>query len=324
MIPLLIDVDTGIDDAYALLYALADPNAHLLGVSTVAGNVDLAKATRNTRAVLALGGRSDIPVWPGAAAPLLKTAADASYVHGASGLGEAVLPEPPAPASPPAHAIDAILAAARAHDGELVLVATGPLTNIALALLREPSLPCKLKRLVLMGGAFKGPGNVTATAEFNIWHDPEAARIVFRAFAQEGAAPLIAVGLDVTRKTLLTPGDIEAIGQRCGETPRGKVLAKFFADASRSYLDLMESWGRPRALLMHDPLALAVALDASFVTLEPAFVDVEIAGELTRGMTVVETRPSQKRAANAQIAVGVEAERFIAAYLDAIERMARA
>ena len=184
-IPYILDVDTGIDDALAILYVLASPSARLLGVSSVAGNVDLARATRNTRAVLALVGRSEIPVWPGCAAALLHAPAEQSIIHGESGLGHAVLPEP-APDPAPTHAIDAIVAAAREHAGELVLVATGPLTNIAAALIRDPDLPRRLKRLVVMGGAFREAGNVTPTAEFNIWCDPEAARIVFRAFGGAG------------------------------------------------------------------------------------------------------------------------------------------
>ena len=323
-IPLIIDVDTGIDDAFGLLYALADPNVRLLGVSTVAGNVDLVRATENTRAVLALGGRIDIPVWPGAAAPLLKSARDASEIHGKSGLGDAELEIPPPPAEPPAHAVDAILAAAKAHKGELILVATGPLTNIAVALLRDPDLVRKMKRFVLMGGAFFEGGNVTPTAEFNIWHDPEAARIVFRAFGALGAAPLIAVGLDVTRKTLLLPADIEALRPRLAGLPRGEQLVKFLADASRHYLELMRSWGRAEAVVIHDPLAVAVALDPSFVTLAPAAVDVEILGELTRGMTVVHNRADLAPRPNAQVAVGVAAPRFIAAYLEAMVRLAAA
>ena len=201
---LIIDVDTGIDDAFALLYACAHPDVELVGVSTVAGNVDLARATRNTRAVLALARRADVPVWPGCAQPILHAPRDASIVHGVSGLGHAELPEPPA-APAPEHAIDAIIAQARARPGALRLVATGPLTNIAAVLMREPALPRLIERLVLMGGAFREAGNVTPAAEFNIWHDPEAARMVFRAFAADGAAPLIAVGLDVTRQTQLVP-----------------------------------------------------------------------------------------------------------------------
>ena len=150
---LIIDVDTGIDDAFALLYACASPNAQLVGVSTVAGNVDLARATRNTCAVLALGRRADIPVWPGCVEPMLHAPRDARAVHGVSGLGYAELPEPQAARA--THAIDAIVAHAQARPGELTLVATGPLTNVAGALMREPALPRLLQRLVLMGGAYR-------------------------------------------------------------------------------------------------------------------------------------------------------------------------
>ena len=147
---LLIDVDTGIDDALALLYACADRHALILGVSTVVGNVSLPTATRNTRAVLAMVGRSDIPVWPGAATPMSTAPVDASVVHGESGLGYAILPEPREPASS-AHAVDGLVEAARAHPMRITLVATGPLTNIALAALREPELPRLLRRFVIMG-----------------------------------------------------------------------------------------------------------------------------------------------------------------------------
>ena len=200
--PLVLDVDTGIDDAFALLYACAHDEAQILGVSTVVGNVSLAAATRNTRAVLALAGRADIPVWPGAATAISIAVRDASEIHGETGLGHAVLPDPEDP--PDAlHAADLIIDAARSHAGRLVLCATGPLTNIALAVMREPELPRLVKRFVIMGGAYSDSGNVTPAAEFNIWHDPEAARIVFRAFGGVGGAPVIAIGLDVTRKTII-------------------------------------------------------------------------------------------------------------------------
>ena len=321
-IPLILDVDTGIDDAFGLLYALAQPSVRLIGVASVAGNVDLAKATRNTRAVLALGGRTDIPVWPGCAAPLLHAPEDASDIHGATGLGYAVLPEPPGDPSP-THAIDAILAAAREHAGELVLVATGPLTNIAAALLRDPELPRRLRRFVLMGGAFREPGNVTPAAEFNIWHDPEAARIVFRAFGAEGAAPLVAVGLDVTRKTLLVEADLAALAQRCAGLPRAPALLRFLEDSARYYFELMEKRYGARRFVMHDPLAIAAAIDPTLVETTAAAVDVEISGELTSGMTVADWRGVWKRAPNAEVATEVDAPRFIAAFLDAMERLAR-
>jgi purine nucleosidase len=318
MTPLVLDVDTGIDDAFGLLYALAAPQARLVGVAAVAGNVSLEKAARNTRAVLALAGRSDVPVWSGAAAPLMGSVADASDIHGASGLGEAVLPDP-GQASETPHAVDAILAASRQHEGQLILVATGPLTNIALALARDPALPRRLARFVAMGGAFKESGNVTASAEFNIWHDPEAARIVCRAFAQEGAAPSILVGLDVTRRTLLTEVDLERLASRCAALSRGPALTRFLIDAARHYFDLMQRRGRPRALVMHDPLAVAVALDPSLVKTQSLPVDVETRGEITRGQTVADFRGEAGRIG---VALEVEPERFRRDYLAAIERLA--
>ncbi|HLW90775.1 MAG TPA: nucleoside hydrolase [Roseiarcus sp.] len=319
---LLIDVDTGIDDALALLHACASPEANILGVTTVAGNVDLQRATRNTRAVLALAGRPDIPVWPGCAKPILREAEDASAVHGGSGLGHAVLPDPP-PLTDARHAVDQILALARAHAGDLVLVPTGPLTNVAAALTREPALVKWLKRLVLMGGAFTGGGNTTPAAEFNIWHDPEAARIVFRAFAAEGAAPLVAVGLDVTRKVLLTPDDLSGLAKRVANAPRGAALMRFLEDATRHYFEFIEQREGRRFFVMHDPLALAAALDLSLIETQSVAVDVETTGALTSGMTVADWRGVWRRKPNAEVAVGVRAEATIAQFIERMERLAK-
>lgn len=320
MTPVIIDVDTGIDDAFGLLYALAEPSIRLLGVSSVAGNVDLAKATRNTRQVLALGGRPDIPVWPGCAAPILSAPDDASEVHGESGLGYAVLPEPTgAPNSQ--HAIDAILAASHAHAGELVLVATGPLTNIAAALLRDPALASRVKRLVLMGGAFRVAGNVTPAAEFNIWHDPEAARIVFRAFGGPGAAPLVAVGLDVTHQVRIVEADLDALAQRCAGTPRGDQVISFLRESARYYFELMIRWGRGPYLFMHDPLAIAAAFHPELLKTETVAVDIEIKGELTRGATVADWRGIWRRSKQTEVAIEVDAEAFRTIYFNAIGRL---
>jgi purine nucleosidase len=319
--PLVLDVDTGIDDALALLYACAAPAAEIVGVSTVVGNVGLHAATRNTRAVLALAGRGDIPVWPGAASPLSPASADARHVHGESGLGHAVLPEPPEPVSR-THAVDAIIAAARAHAGRLILVALGPLTNIALAVMREPELPGLVKRFVIMGGAYGEAGNVTPSAEFNIWHDPEAARIVFRAFGGVGGAPVVAVGLDVTRKTTFDANDVAAFGARAAGKPMGPALTRFIDDASRFYFDRMEASQGRRHLVMHDPLAVAVALDPTLVETRQAAVDVETAGRLTMGATIADWRGQWGRLANTEVAVSVDAERARQMFFDAMLRLA--
>src|SRR5271165_5938248 len=237
--PLLIDVDTGIDDALALLYACAQDHIHAVGVTTVVGNVSLDSATRNTRAVLKLAGRPEIPVWRGSANPLSNAVGDARDVHGKTGLGHAVLPEPEEPPQG-GHAVDSIIAAAQAHSGRLIMVATGPLTNIALAVMRDPELPRLVKRFVIMGGAYSDPGNVTPSAEFNVWHDPEAARIVFRAFGGPGGAPVTAIGLDVTRKTIIDEIDVAAIAARFAGKPNGPALTRFLEDSSRFYFERME------------------------------------------------------------------------------------
>ncbi len=319
--PIVIDVDTGIDDALALLYACAHEQAEILGVSTVVGNVSLPAATRNTRAVLALAGRADIPVWPGAATALSNPMHAESEVHGKSGLGYALLPEPRQPARS-VYAAEAIVAAARAHAGGLVLVATGPMTNIALALIREPELPRLLKRFVIMGGAYGEPGNVTPSAEFNIWHDAEAARIVFHAFGGVGATPVVAVGLDVTRKTTIDESDVAALAASLSGEPLGPALTRFIEDSSRQYFELMEKWHGRRYVTMHDPLALAVALDSTLIETRRATVDVETAGRLTTGATIADWRGQWGRLANAEVAVAVDAERFRRMFFEAMARLA--
>ncbi len=319
--PIVIDVDTGIDDALALLYACAAPAAEILGVSTVVGNVDLNAATRNTRAVLALAGRGDIPVWPGAASPLSSASADARHVHGESGLGHAVLPEPPEPASR-THAVDAIVAAAHAHAGRLILVATGPLTNVALAVMREPELPSLVKRFVIMGGAYAESGNVTPSAEFNIWHDPEAARIVFRAFGGVGGASMVAVGLDVTRKMTFDEKDVAAFAASAAGKPKGAALTRFIEDASRFYFERMGASQGRRHLVMNDPLAVAVALDPTLVETRRAAVDVETSGRLTTGATIADWRGQWGRLANTEVAVSVDAERARKMFFEAMLRLA--
>jgi purine nucleosidase len=319
--PMVVDVDTGIDDALALLYACAHEEAQILGVSTVVGNVPLSAATRNTRAVLALAGRADIPVWPGAATALSVAVRDASEVHGKTGLGHAVLPEPNEPAQR-LHAMDSIVAAARTHAGRLILVATGPLTNIALAVMREPELPRLVKRFVIMGGAYSEPGNVTPCAEFNIWHDPEAARVVFRAFGGVGGALVTAIGLDVTRKTIIDESDVAAIASRVAGKPHGPALTRFLEDSSRFYFERMEKAYGQRIFTMHDPLALAVAFDPTLVETRRATVDVETSGRLATGATIVDWRGQWGRLANAEVAVKVDAERFRGLFFEAMAHLA--
>jgi inosine-uridine nucleoside N-ribohydrolase len=284
-----------VDDALALGLAVARPDIDLVAVSTLAGNIDVIHATENTRRVLNLVGAPDIPVHQGASRPLARTHRDASHYHGMNGLGDAELPESSAPLGPdrgPA----AIIRLARQFPGELVLVAVGPMTNIAIALNVCPELPSLLKRFVIMGGAFHGPGNITPFAEFNIWVDPEAAQQVF-ATEFPGA---IAVGLDVTHQTVLPKSNWEDAKRRKHGHARlvGQILQRTFT--------VREQTG----FFLHDPLATAVALDPSLITTERGRVDVITSGEQD-GQTVF----SPDIGGNWEVANGVDADRFVSGFL---------
>jgi len=306
-IPVLLDVDTGVDDAIALLLAVAHPHVELVAVTCVAGNVDVQQAAANTLAVLELCDAADTEVAVGAEAPLVEPLRVATS-HGPLGLGYA---EPPAPrgAVSARYGPDVIVDEARRRPGKLLLVATGPLTNVALALRREPELPRLLRRLAAMGGAFGHPGNTTPVAEFNIWVDPEAAADVFTAFSSAPRRPLV-VGLDVTEQAGLRPEHVAALGT-------GPV-ADFVARAVAVKFELDQ-----RVAHMHDPLALALALDATLGSTRPGTVAVELSGALTRAMTVVDWHGLWGREPNADVAVTIDAQRFLTELVDRISSLSR-
>jgi inosine-uridine nucleoside N-ribohydrolase len=264
-LPIILDVDTGTDDALALAYAVASPDIELVAVTTVAGNVNVEQATSNTLAVLDWLGAPQVPVHRGASRPLVRPHQDASHFHGQDGLGNAHLPRLERPIGHdrgPA----AIIRMARERPGELTLVAVGPLTNLAIALNVEPRLPDLLPSVVMMGGAFHVPGNVTPAAEFNIYVDPEAAGQVFAA-----AFPrLVAVGLDVTERVRLTCDDWDAANGHHGLSPAGALLSEV---GKFAFSHLGQS-----AFALHDPLATAVAACPELVRYERASVVVDTAG----------------------------------------------
>lgn len=282
--PLILDVDTGVDDALAILYALGSPEVDLVACTTVMGNVTVERSTTNTAAVLELAGRSDVEVAAGAARPLVQDHEPFPVVHGPDGLGEADLP-PPAAAPSDRSAARAIAETVRQRPGEVLLVATGPLTNVAIAIGEEPRLMEMLGGFALMGGAYDRSGNATPAAEANIWVDPEAAAAVFRAFAgaPEPALPRC-VGLDVTEDAVLSRAQL---GDICAPAP-ASPLARFLQEAVPFYIDF---YARTRGLdgaCMHDPLALAAAIDPTLCTWETTRVEVETDGRWTRGETVTD------------------------------------
>jgi purine nucleosidase len=291
-IPIILDCDPGIDDALAIAFATASPAIDLLGLTTVAGNVELAKTTANALAVAAFVGAADVPVTAGSAAPLLRPALSAGHVHGDSGLGGAVLPVP-ARAAEDGHAIDFIIKRLAAAPGEITLVATGPLTNIGLALRREPRIAGWAKDFVIMGGS-ASRGNVSHAAEFNIWADPEAAAIVF------GAGWTVRmIGLDVTLRARATAAVQEKMGAL------GALGSELLLPAIAQYRDSQDTTGEPP---VHDVCAIVSIADPAVFSYTPALVQIETHGTLTSGMTVTEFSPAAGR--NALVGTGINADRF--------------
>jgi inosine-uridine nucleoside N-ribohydrolase len=298
---IILDTDPGIDDALAFILAFNSPELKVEAVTTVAGNVNHTKGHRNAKKLLEFLGVKDVPVCAGAVIPLIKKLGHAEEFHGKTGLGDSTLPEPTTKTDHRS-AVDVILEKADELGKNLNLVAVGPLTNIAVAILADPKLSQKVDKLVIMGGAFNltpyGHGNANSVAEFNIWLDPEAAKIVFNS-----GIPMVAVGLDTTthpdyRMSREMFEDIVAKGNR---------TSNLVDDLCRSLVERFNGFS------LHDPQAMAYVIDPTLFTTEKYKVDVECNGELTRGMTVVERRLYRivKDEANVEVVVNVDADGFL-------------
>jgi purine nucleosidase len=326
-IPIVVDCDTGIDDSLALLYAVASSECELVAVTCTAGNVGARQVAENTRAVLELAGRSDVEVALGRETPLARALVTTPETHGPRGIGYAELP----PASSPLSSRfgpDLIVEEARRRPGELTLVTLAPLTNVALAVLREPELPRLLRRVVIMGGSYRSPGNTAPTTEWNVNCDPEAARVVFEAFGGEGAGGRgtrpIALGLDVTERARLLPEHLARLAALAGCEPDGSTsggvnpIVRYLADALRFYMEFHSRYDGFYGAFVHDPLALATALDPTLVRTEPLTVDVELHGRLTTGETVTDWRRTWGRPPNVDVAVDAETARFFERFVERI------
>lgn len=296
-IPLLIDTDPGVDDAMALLMAFADPRFEVLGLTIAAGNVGLDYTVRNALKLCEIAG-VEVPVYAGCPVPLLHAAADAAYVHGRDGFGDTGYASPVRHAEAE-HAALAISRLSREHEGRLLLVTLGPLTNLALALRLDPELPGRVARLVVMGGAVTGQGNTSIPAEFNIGFDPEAARIVFEAFPQFDL---------VDWEAVLRHG----LGQRAFEDwlALGDARASFYADISRQ----TRAWSAQRRgaqWFCADALAMAQALvPEGALRCETRPVLVETEGRCSRGATVVDWQQRSGLPAQARILLDYDQSRF--------------
>ncbi len=302
-----VDVDTGIDDAMALVYLLASPDVDVVGIASTGGNIDVEQVCANNLGLLELCRATAVPVSKGADRPLRGQWPQHSAFHGPTGVGYAELP----PTQRRLTAYDATTAwveAAHAHPGTLIGLVTGPLTNLALALRAEPELPGMLGQLVIMGGVFGDDADPQADplAEWNIRVDPEAANEVFAGWSGRRRLPIVC-GLDLTRQVVMTP-DMMAGLASAGTASGPSALIEVLEDAMRFYVESHETRGHGYGAFMHDPLAAAVALDPHLVTTRTATVDVELVDTPRRGVTVADW--SGSREPNALVGVGVDPVTF--------------
>ena len=299
--PIIIDTDPGQDDAIAILLALASPELEVLGLTTVAGNVPLALTSRNARIVLELANRREVPVYAGADRPLLRPLVTAEFVHGKTGLDGPVLPEPTMLMAT-GHAVDFIIQTVMAREpGTVTLCPLGPLTNIALALAREPQIAPRLKQIVLMGGGGFEGGNITPVAEFNFFVDPQAAALVFKA-----GVPITMAPLDVTHQALTTRKRVAAI--RAVGTPLTEAVAQWMEFFERFDEQKYGQEGGP----LHDPCVIAWLLRPDLFTGRDCFVQIETSSEMTMGQSVIDWWGVTGKPANARVLGGIDADGFYA------------
>ncbi|MBX0326335.1 nucleoside hydrolase [Oscillochloris sp. ZM17-4] len=305
----LLDTDPGIDDALAILLALASPEIDLAALAVVHGNCALSEAVRNGLDVLALGGAAHIPVAAGCDRPLLRPRFHAPEVHGVSGLGYAALPPSPA-AAVAEHAVDLLIREVMAAPGEVTLVAVGPLTNVALAMRKEPRLAGSLRELIYMGGAFRIEGNASPLAEFNVYADPHAAQIVFTS-----GAPITIMPWDITRGVRITDVHIGRLLER------GGPIAHFVAESTRYYMEMHRVRLGFAGCSLNDPAALALAYVPELAVTRPVNVEVELSGELSVGKTVADFLGKTDRAPNVRLVEQFDGEGFVEHFLTRIEAL---
>ncbi len=307
---IIIDTDPGVDDALAFLLALASPEIQLEALTTTQGNVTLEKATRNALSVLELCRAGHIPVASGSVLPLVQPLLASAFVHGESGIGNSRLPAPQTkPVSK--HAVDYLIERVLAEPGEISIFPIGPLTNIAMAIRKEPRFARAVKELVIMGGAVLEHGNITPQAEFNIYVDPHAAHIVFHS-----GIPITLIPLDVTHKCLLKQEHVDRLMNI--DSP----VSRFIRDAMEVYLEASFALGYEGSSL-HDPLTLATIIAPELLTLKEYYVDVDISGGVSMGKTFADILNVTKKPANMKVAMNVRGDDFIELFLQRMEDLSR-
>ncbi len=297
--PIIIDTDPGQDDAVAILLALASPGIEVLGITAVAGNVPLALTEVNARKICELAGKPETKVYSGAIRPMVRTLVTAEHVHGRTGLDGPVLPEPKMPLQKQ-YAVDFIIETLMSRPaGTVTLCTLGPLTNIGLALVKEPRIASRIKQIIAMGGGFFEGGNVTVAAEFNIYVDPHAARLVF-----ESDIPITLIPLDCTHQALTTKARVEKF--RVMKNNTGPATAQMLDFFERFDIEKYGSDGGP----LHDPCVIGYLLKPELFTSRHINVSVECESELTMGMTVADWWGVSGRKANATYCRAIDSDGF--------------
>lgn len=308
---ILFDTDPGIDDALAILLALASPELKIEGISAVHGNCSLNQATINALSVLELAKAADVPVARGFELPLVQPSLLAPETHGKTGLGYAQLP---APKTRPVnqHSVEFLIEKIMSAPGEITLVCIGPLTNVAVAIRKEPRIVQAVKDVIIMGGAIRHQGNTTPQAEFNVYVDPHAAHIVFHS-----GMPMTLVPLDVTYQCALTKQDVARLQKIKSPIPT------FIADSTRFYMEFHDEYQKIDGCIINDPLALALTFAPELCDYEEHFVDVDISGGVSMGNTFADFYKMTKRPANMKVALGVRARDFIELFMERVGRLSK-
>ncbi|TSB48417.1 nucleoside hydrolase [Alkalicoccobacillus porphyridii] len=295
----VLDVDTGVDDALGILLAVHSPELEVQAITTVNGNVSLSTATLNTCKIVEMTGQTSIPVIPGANQPLKRVSYFEHRIHGVDGIGGALKDMVPVKQPESAYAPDAIIHLAKTSSEPLTLIMTGPMTNLAEALQKCPELPTYIDEVIYMGGAALDMGNVTPVAEYNMYVDPEAAWDVLQA----GFKKLTQVGLDITRKALLTEDHLK----RLDDTKYGAYVRESTSDYMKRYSER----NGVKACAMHDPLAVATAIQPNLIETKHLYVDIETNSDLCDGQTVCDFQGRLAKKPNAHVGLHVDAEAFL-------------
>ena len=306
---LIYDTDPGIDDALGLLLLAASPEIDLLAITVTHGNTTQEKCLKNALQLAELAGISHIPVARGASEPLVKELSVAEETHGDGGLGYAVLPEAAiSPATESAH--DLIIRLVNEDPGQITLLCVGPMTNIALALLKEPQIAGKVKRVVAMGGAIHYPGNATPQSEYNVFCDPESYDIVM-----QSGIDMTLVPLDVTYQCILTSEHVSKI------SAARESVRNFVAESTRFYMEFHDEYQGIKGCAINDPLAAAIIIDPSLVTMVDYFVEIELRSETSKAKTIADHYGALKRKPNAHVAMQVNVERFMDLFIERVNRL---